>query len=492
MLSFFLLTYLFLSTFALDAESVNPKYANVDYAVRGAILQKALKLKEELKNPNHDLPFNELFFCNIGNPQALGQKPISYYRQVLSCVLYPKIMDQNIMPKDVVQRAQEILDATASHSIGAYTHSQGLQYIRNHVAEFIEDRDGYPANPADIYLTNGASSGVKEMLSTFIFEPQHGVLIPIPQYPLYTATVAALGATVVPYYLAEESNWGLQLKLLEEAMQKAIKDGTDVRAFVIINPGNPTGNCLTEEALHSVVRFCEKYDLMLLADEVYQKNVYNPKMKFVSAKKAVQDLKSNIPLISFHSTSKGLIGECGLRGGYFELFNIPDDVTALIYKMASISLCPNTVGQIATDLMVKPVVKGEESYELFMQERQLIYDNLVTKSKMVNDGLNAMPGIKCQNTDGALYAFPQIELPAKFVAKAKEEGYAMPDEYYCMLLLENTGVVTVPGSGFRQVEGTYHFRITILPPLEKIGEILERMGKFHTNLTQQYGLKVGL
>jgi len=469
-----LLWTLILAVQSISEQDLAPNILKFKYAVRGPIVARALELKKQLANGEGNLPFEEIIFCNIGNPQALGQKPITYYRQVLSGILNPGIMDS--LPSDVQDRVKKTLDGTAG-SIGAYTHSQGLEAIRKDVSEFILDRDGYPADPNDIFLTDGASSGVKALMSAFLHKPNHGVLIPIPQYPLYTATLSILGAQAVPYYLNEGGNWSLDMKSMRAALKKAKSEGIETVAVVIINPGNPTGNCLSEEDLIELVQFAEENNLMLMADEVYQRNVYNPDMMFVSAKRIVRDLNSTLPLVSFHSTSKGLIGECGLRGGYFELTNFPPVIRDHLYRLASVSLCPNTIGQVATSLMVKGPDAEGPSFALFKRERAQIYDALKRKANIVSKKLNEIQGVDCQNVDGALYAFPQITLPQGFMDAAKKAAME-PDTFFCMNLLEKTGIVTVSGSGFAQVEGTYHLRLTILPPEDKIPAMLRRFEQF--------------
>jgi alanine transaminase len=166
-----------------------------------------------------------------------------------------------------------------------------------------------------------------------------GILIPIPQYPLYTATLAQFSGTPIPYYLDEASGWSTSLQGIEEAIEKAKKDRITPKALVIINPGNPTGALLNEKSQEALVKICEKHSLVLMADEVYQTNLHRPiEAPFTSFKKVVRNLNSPISLISYHSISKGISGECGRRGGYFECTNVPDDVRALIYKM--VCVCP--------------------------------------------------------------------------------------------------------------------------------------------------------
>lgn len=177
-------------------------------------------------------------------------------------------------------------------------------------------------------------------------------MIPIPQYPLYTATLAYLSAVPIPYYLQEPDNWSLSHSDLVAAVKKAKDAGTPIKALAIINPGNPTGACLPIEAMKQVVQLCYDESLLLLADEVYQANIFDKENKpFVSFKKVLREMPKevaeSVEMVSFHSISKGVSGECGRRGGYFEAVNIRDDVMEQIYKMASVSLCPPITGQVS-------------------------------------------------------------------------------------------------------------------------------------------------
>ena len=161
-----------------------------------------------------------------------------------------------------------------------------------------------------------------------------GILIPIPQYPLYTATLAQFSGTPLPYYLDESKDWSTSPAEVRAALAEAKKKGVIPKALVIINPGNPTGALLDEKTQEELVKLCEEHNLVLLADEVYQSNLHRAKeAPFVSFKKVVRKINSPVALISYHSISKGVTGECGRRGGYFECTNFPDEIVALIYKM---------------------------------------------------------------------------------------------------------------------------------------------------------------
>ena len=186
----------------------------------------------------------------------------------------------------------------------------------------------------------------------------------------------------------EETGWGITEKELEERRTAAVeKDGLEIRALTIINPGNPTGQVLSREDLEIICKFCAKYDIVLLADEVYQKNIYNENKEFISAKKVAIETPGceNLQLISFHSTSKGLIGECGRRGGMMELHNIDPYVQTQLYKLASSGLCSGINGQMMMSLMVRPPLPDEESYELFTKEENGIFESLKRRAVSVSN-----------------------------------------------------------------------------------------------------------
>ena len=202
--------------------------------------------------------------------------------------------------------------------------------------------------------------------------------------------------------------------------------------------------------------------------------------------------EKEVTLFSFHSVSKGFLGECGHRGGYFEVRNMPDDVYEQLIKLQSISLCSNVDGQIVTYLMVAPPKPGDESYELYTKERDGILNELKYKSRVLGEGLNAIDGMECEVPHGAMYAFVRFELPhkkgvdvSKMTADELRAYDAKRDFDYCMALLEETGICVVPGSGFGQMPNTMHFRTTILPPREDILSLVEQMKTFHREYTKK-------
>lgn len=262
-------------------------------------------------------------------------------------------------------------------------------------------RDGYPSSQTDVYLSNGASSGVNTLLHVICAKPETGILVPIPQYPLYTASLSVLDARCVPYYLEESQAWGTNLQAIEESYSKAISEGTDVKAIVIINPGNPTGASLSAEDIKAVLKFAAEKHLVVIADEVYQTNVFIG--EFISFKKALRDLQKETPgkyddieLASLHSVSKGMVGECGHRGGYFELVGFERAVVEQIYKFISIQLCPPVLGQCIVELMVNPPKEGEPSYELYKKEYDGIFEGLKQRAYALYETFKKMEGVECQ------------------------------------------------------------------------------------------------
>ncbi|KAF9590341.1 hypothetical protein IFM89_033867 [Coptis chinensis] len=332
---------------ASDHETLNENVKKPQYVVRGELYLRASELQKEGK---------KIIFTNVGNPHALGQKPLTFPRQVVALCQAPFLLDDpNVglaFLADAIARAKHYLSLTSEL----------------------------------IYLTDGASKGVMQILNTIIRGQSDGILVPIPQYTLYSAAISLYGGSLVPYYLEETANWGLDVNNLRQSVADARSRGITVRAMVIINPGNPTSQCLSEANLQEILKFCYREKLVLMVNEVYQHNIYQDAQPFLSARKVLLDM---------------------------------------VLPIASISLSPNVLGQIFMGLMVSPPNPGDISYQ---------------------------KNVVCNFTKGAMYSFPQIRLPPKAIEVAKMAG-KVPDVFYCLKLLEATGISTVPGSGFGQKEG---------------------------------------
>ncbi|KAG1366389.1 alanine aminotransferase 2 [Cocos nucifera] len=472
--------------------SINPKVLKCEYAVRGEIVSHAQRLQQELQTKPDCYPFDEILYCNIGNPQSLGQLPVTFFREVLALCDHPSILDKSethaLFSSDAIARARQILDLIPGRATGAYSHSQGIKGLRDAIAAGITARDGFPANADDIFLTDGASPAVHMMMQLLIRSEKDGILCPIPQYPLYSASIALHGGSLVPYYLDEAAGWGLEVSEVKKQLEDARSKGIAVRAIVVINPGNPTGQVLAEGNQREIVEFCKKESLVLLADEVYQENIYVENKKFNSFKKIARSMgcgEKDLSLVSFQSVSKGYYGECGKRGGYMEVTGFGADVREQIYKLASVNLCSNISGQILASLVMNPPKVGYESYESFTAEKNGILSSLARRAKALEDAFNSLEGVTCNKAEGAMYLFPRLHLPRKAIEAAKAVN-AAPDAFYARRLLDATGIVVVPGSGFGQVPGTWHFRCTILPQENKIPAIITRLKAFHESFMGEF------
>jgi len=466
--------------------TINQNILDMEYAVRGPIVDRAAELRKQGR---------EIIPCHIGNPQSLGQRPLTYFRQVLGFVENPgwvsrerkiKLMyeemdgrlpdELDLAPDDILDLSESIISST-QNGLGAYTESKGYYFVRQAVAEFINQRDGFDpetdlaSDPERIFLTSGASQGVKYVIGSLISSSSDGIMIPIPQYPLYSAEIKKAGGVQINYYPDEERGWLLDRRILEASYNDAVKSGVDPKAIVVINPANPTGAILDRKSMEEIIQFAREHNLLVIADEVYQENVYNG--EFISFASVIGN--ENIPLISLHSVSKGFYGECGHRGGYLEVRNPPSvlgsqcDFVDVLTKQASVSLCSNTPGQILTYLLVNPPVVGSKSHQRFSHEKETILRGLYEKASMVREAFQLMDDVDCFGETGAMYLFPRLN---------KLPEYST-DYDYCLALLEETGICTVNGAGFGQKEGTQHLRVAFLPPKHTLENVLPAWIDFH-------------
>ncbi|KAK7879409.1 hypothetical protein WMY93_030745 [Mugilogobius chulae] len=369
---------------------MNPNVKKVEYAVRGPIVQRAVQLEKELRE-GAKKPFTEVIRANIGDAHAMGQKPITFLRQVLALCAYPDLLEDNKFPEDAKQRARRILAACGGQSIGAYSASPGIECIRQDVARYIEKRDGgIPSNPDNIYLSTGASDAIVTILKLMICgegRSRTGVMISIPS----TRFTPRL--------------WPIWAQCRSITIWMKISQ------------------VQSRECIEEVIRFAKEEHLFLMADEVYQDNVYADGCKFHSFKKVLFEMgpeySNTVELASFHSTSKCYMGECGFRGGYMEIINMDPEVKAQLTKLVSVRLCPPVPGQALLDLVVNPPQPDESSYTTFIKERTAVLDALAEKARMTEEMFNTIPGITCNPVQGAMYTFPRISLPPKAIDKAK-------------------------------------------------------------------------
>lgn len=204
--------------------------------------------------------------------------------------------------------------------------------LKQSIAQFITQRDSLSSNIQHIFVGNGATELINKAISMISIGPETGFLVPVPQYPLFSAEITLNNCQFLGYHLDEEKNWSLDIEALQQSVINAKRDGINLRAIVIINPGNPTGNVFDKASLEKLFTFAFENNLVVLADEVYQENTYKETKPFISAKKVLSGMpphiSSSVELMSFHSASKGMLGEGGVRAGYVEMVNIHDEALA--------------------------------------------------------------------------------------------------------------------------------------------------------------------
>lgn len=481
--------------------TINQNVVRAQYAVRGLLATRASEIKQVLAANPSAFPFEEVIELNIGNPQIFSPKTVSLTRNylaelILACKTsrFSKLETEEI-PHDLNSELSSIDSLIREFDIQNKTPSSGLEFVRKQVARFIEKRDLLPSDPANIVLTNGASAGISTILGLLLQPPNSGIMLSVPQYPLYSATAELNSASVVPYFLDEEDGWNIDIPAARAEYDAAREKGIEVRAIALINPGNPTGAIFPREKMAEILKFAHERNLVVLADEVYQENVYGA-TPWVSFKKVLSemspDIRNSLPLVSFHSISKGVFGDCGLRSGYYELVNVEPEAVEFIHNIEKGSR-PNIAGQII--LMVKSALltcdfEHIPGFKDIMvnarKEHDEIFQSYKNRAALLEDCIRETTGMSSAPIDGALYAFPRLDLPKKFIDRARSLGN-LPDTQYCLDLLETKGICTVPGNGFGQKEGTYHFRTTLLcAPDEKFQKSCAMIKEFQHEMLEKF------
>jgi len=177
----------------------------------------------------------------MGNPCGVGQKEITFVRQLIAACTIPDLIDKNIFPADVNERAKKILADCPGGNTGSYQATQGIEPVVKDVANSITEQDGYPCDPKSICLTNGATEAILFILRPIIRSKKDAILTPRPGFPMYGAAITYYNGTEVMYDMEEENNWNFSIKNLEVALEECRRQDLTPRAIVLTNPSNPTG-----------------------------------------------------------------------------------------------------------------------------------------------------------------------------------------------------------------------------------------------------------
>lgn len=363
-------------------------------------------------------------------------------------MLYLNIGDPNIYdfepPRHLIEAAYEAM----LRNKNGYAPSSGIkdavEAIRNEAG-----RKGIK-NIHDVFVTHGASEAIDICLTALVNDGEN-VLTPTPGYPLYTAISAKLSAYENPYYLDESNGWQPDI----EDIKKKINSKT--KAIVLINPNNPTGSLYKKEVLEEIIKLAEENNLMIFADEIYDKLLFDGQ-KHIS----IASLNSEVPCITFGGLSKNYmvpgfrIGWGVISGNEAKLKDYLNAINRILRSRLSANH-PEQYG-------IKIALEGDQSHLAEAMKK------LQVRRDITFEMLNRVEGISCVKPEGAFYAFPRIEIDK-------------PDIEFVSGLIKETGVVVVHGSGFGQVPGTHHFRVVFLPNDEILRKAYQKIGDFYQKFT---------
>lgn len=368
----------------------------------------------------------EVIHLNIGDPQAFGFRP----------------------PEHVVEAVQRAL----RDRFTGYAHSAGLFEAREAVARHTTEL-GSPTNPQDVIMTSGASEAAELVLSALL-NPGDAVLLPAPGYPLYAAILAKLGAIPRYYQLDPTNNW----RPSPEEILSLIEN--KVRAIVLINPNNPTGAITPDEITAEMIELAAAMNVLVISDEVYRE------LCFLDQPSPASALAESIgvPLITLESLSKTYMLS-GWRVGWMRFTNADKmpDLVAAITKLASGRLCSPTPAQYA----VKPALESDDTF------RNAFLSEIRCRRDFATSQVASIEGLFCTTPHAAFYLIVRADTPTW-----------LPDERFVLRLLEGTGVLVVPGSGFGCDSRDGYFRMVYLADKATLSRAFDEIRRFMT-ATQQ-------
>ena len=397
------------------------KLQNVLYEIRGPVAARAAQLEAE---------GHRILKLNIGNPAPFGYDA----------------------PDTILQDMIAALPTAQG-----YSESKGILSARRAVVARYEGEPGFPRiDVDDVYLGNGVSELIM-MVQQALLDDGDEVLIPAPDYPLWTAATSLAGGTPVHYVCDEAAGWAPDI----EDIRSKITDRT--KALVVINPNNPTGAVYSREVLEELAQVAREHSLLILADEIYDRILYDG-AKHTSIAVVAPDLL----VVTFNGLSK-TYRVAGYRAGWLVISGPKSHATGFlegIELLASTRLCPNVPAQHA----IQVAVSGRQSIE----ELILPGGRLLEQRDLAWSMLNSMEGVSCVKPEGALYVFPRLD---------PEVHEIHDDVRFCLDLLESEQILVVHGTGFNWPTPD-HVRIVTLPEQHVLTEAMERMGNFLSSYRQ--------
>jgi alanine-synthesizing transaminase len=400
------------------------KLQNVCYDIRGPLLKTANKMEAEGQR---------ILKLNVGNPAPFGlEAPHEILRDV----------------------AMNLPEATG------YSDSQGIFSARKAVLQYYQSKGLLSAvDVRDVYLGNGVSELIVMTMQALMNDGDE-VLIPMPDYPLWTAATNLSGGTAVHYRCNEDDNWQPDIEDIKSKITSKTK------GIVVINPNNPTGALYSDENLKQIIELAKEHNLIIMADEIYDRVLYDD-----VEHKPMSTLTDEVLVLSYNGLSKSH-RIAGFRAGWMMVSGKKQHATDFIEgldMLASMRLCSNVQGQYA----IQTAMGGYQSMKELTSEK----GRLFKQREMAISRLNAIPGISCTMPQGAFYCFPKMD----------PEIYPIKDDMEFMMdLLIDEKVLMVQGTGFNW-DTPDHFRLVFLPNLHDLENAMDRLDRFFAKKRQQFG-----
>ena len=392
------------------------KLANVCYDIRGPVLDKARQMEEEGQ---------KIIKLNIGNIAAFGLMP----------------------PDEIVQ--DMIRNLTGAEAAG-YTDSKGLFAPRKAIVHYSQQKNIQGVTVDDVYLGNGASELITLSMNALLNTGDE-ILVPAPDYPLWTASISLAGGTPVHYVCDEGADWTPDIAYI------AAKITPNTKGIVVINPNNPTGALYPNEVLLQIVELARKHNLIIYADEIYDKTLYDG-----AVHTSLASLADDVLFLTFNGLSKNYRA-CGYRAGWMIVSGNKKgakDYIEGLNMLSSMRLCANTPGQMA----IQTALGGYQSINDLVGEGGRLRRQRDLAHKLLTD----IPGVTMVKPKAALYGFPRLD-PKMYPI--------VDDQQFAYELLAEEKVLIVQGTGFNYPTPD-HFRIVFLPHEDDLTDAIKRIARF--------------
>ncbi|EUJ10124.1 aspartate/tyrosine/aromatic aminotransferase [Methylophilaceae bacterium 11] len=390
------------------------KLSNVCYDIRGPVLQRARQMEDEGQR---------IIKLNIGNPAAFGFE----------------------VPEEIQQDTIRNMGKA-----GGYTDSKGLFEPRKAIMHYTQSKNIAGVTVDDIIIGNGVSELIVMAMQGLLNNGDQ-MLVPMPDYPLWTAAATLAGGTARHYMCDEASGWLPDLKDIES------KINANTRGIVVINPNNPTGALYPREILEGIIEIARHHGLVIFADEIYDKVLYDDNEHISMA-----SLADDVLFVTFNGLSKNY-RTCGYRAGWMVISGEKKHATDYIEglnMLASMRLCANVPGQLA----IQTALGGYQSIHDLVAPA----GRLCKQRDLAYEMLTAIPGVSCVKPKAAMYLFPKLD----------PKIYPIEDDQQFILdLLLEEKVLLVQGTGFNWKKPD-HFRVVFLPNVDDLTEAIHRIARF--------------